>query len=111
MPHSWPNRTSLAFRGVRGRLRRGVGLVLAQRHDTQERVILYGSRKLPKTEQNYAAYHRECAGIIWAVHHCRPYLIGQPFTIVTDHYALKWLRQKKDLYGKLGRYFATPAEY
>lgn len=44
---------------------------------------------------------RERLGIVYGCSHFRPYFEGIRFTIVTDHKALKWLHQTKDLNGRL----------
>ena len=68
----------------------GLGAVLSQiQDDGKEHVISYASRSLNKAEQNYAITDQECLAVVWAVQHYQHYLGMKPFTIVTDHIALK----------------------
>ena len=73
----------------------GLGAVLSQIQDRKEYVITYASRTLNGAEQNYLITDQECLAIIWAIKHFSHYLKLQPFTIVTDHSALKWLQMSK----------------
>ena len=61
--------------------------VLAQVQDGKERAICYASRSLSKSQTNYSATHRELLGLVTFTRHFH-YLLGQNFTIITDHSAL-----------------------
>lgn len=65
----------------------GLGIVLAQINDQgDEHPILYISRKLKQSEQNYCTTEKECAAIVYVVKKLRCYLDGHlPFIIQTDH--------------------------
>ena len=62
-----------------------LGALLAQLFEDGEHLIIYASRTLTLAERNYSTTEREF----------RPYVEGYKFTAVTDHSALKWLRNLK----------------
>nr|KAG5687184.1 hypothetical protein BaRGS_012238 [Batillaria attramentaria] len=63
----------------------GIGAVLSQEQDGEEKVILYYSRTLSKSEAKYCATRKELLAVVEAVRHCHHYLIGQTlFKIRTD---------------------------
>jgi len=90
----------------------GLGAVLAQdADDGTERVVCFASRSMITEEKNYAATHKECLAVIWALRRFRQYLWGTRFDIVTDHAALQHLPHLKDPTGKLHRWAMELQEY
>ena len=84
---------------------RGIGAVLSQTDLTgKEHPIAYYSRKLLPREQRYATIEKECLGIVCALKHFEVYLLGQEFTICTDHKALKFLQRMKNNNSRLTRW-------
>ena len=74
----------------------GIGAVLSQIQDGEERVIAFGSRTLGKAERNYCVTDRELLAIKHFLQHFRHYLLGRKFLVRTDHQALRWLFSLKE---------------
>lgn len=89
----------------------GVGAVLSQVHEGNEFVVAYGSRTLTKSERNYCATKKELLAVVVFLEHFRPYLLGKPFTIRTDHGALIWLQSFKQPEGQIARWLQKLQEY
>lgn len=90
----------------------GLGCVLTQLDaDGREHPVIYASRSLKSSELNYAATKLECLAVVWAVKMFRPYLLGEKFTIITDHSALTGLLKTKNPTGILARWIAILSEY
>ena len=81
-----------------------MGAVLAQVQDGKERAICYASRSLSKSQTKYSATRRKLLAFVTFTRHFRHYLVGQKFTIVTDHSALQWLHIFKDPDGITARW-------
>jgi hypothetical protein len=80
------------------------GAVLSQNQDSQEKVIAYFSRKYNATESMYCTTKRELYAVYLAIRHFKCYLMAAKVTVRTDHKALLWLRNFKDVDGTIGRW-------
>lgn len=89
----------------------GVGAVLTQGQNDDERVISYLSRSLTKSERRYSTTEKECLAVLFAIEKLRPYIEGTHFTVVTDHYSLKWLNSIKDPVGRIARWAVRLQQY
>ena len=73
-----------------------MGAVLSQVQDGQERAICYASKAFSKAQTRYSVTKREMLAVVNFTLHFKHYLLGQKFTIITDHRALQWLHNFKD---------------
>ena len=90
-----------------------VGAVLSQKkEDGKVHPIQYASRTMTKQERNYSTCERDALAVIFALKKYRVYLLSSlPFKLITDHMALRWAFQKKDIHGRLARWLDFIAEY
>ena len=88
-----------------------MGAVLAQVQDGKERAICYASKSLSKAQTKYSATRCELLALVTFTRHFRHYLLGQKFTIVTDHSALQWLHSFKDPDGITARWLEKLAPF
>ncbi|CAG8738232.1 5262_t:CDS:1, partial [Funneliformis mosseae] len=49
--------------------------------------------------------------VVWAIRNFHHYLSSKPFTVVTDHSALKWLRTSKIPKGRRARWIMELQQY
>ena len=90
----------------------GIGAALTQENEVKIRLpVAYASQTLDTTERKYSVTDREGLGVIWAVKHFVSYILGMPFTIVTNHAALKALRTKERLEGRMRRWAEFLADF
>lgn len=82
----------------------GIGAVLTQEIEGEERVVAYLSMKLTPAQQKYHVTERECLAVLMAIERFRPYIEGVHFTVMTDHASLLWLKNLKDPTGRLARW-------
>ena len=71
----------------------GLGAVLSQIQQGEERVIAYTSCSLMTAERHYETTRKELLAIVYGLKQFRQYLTGRHFVIRTDHAALSWLRR------------------
>lgn len=89
----------------------GIGAVLSQIINDNEKVISYYSRHLTKSEITYSTTEKECLAIYSAVKHYRTYLLGKKFTLIVDHRPLEFLRTVKDNNRRINRWSLELAGY
>ena len=89
----------------------GLGAILSQKQEGKERIICCASRTLNNAETNYSTTKKECLAIVWGVQMFRPFLVATHFEILTDHYALQWLRSMKSTSAILHRWAAALEDY
>ncbi|CAF4150636.1 unnamed protein product, partial [Adineta steineri] len=89
----------------------GLGAVLTQEYDNKKYVIAYASRTLSAIERKYGATEREALAIVWATKHFRVYIEGSTVLIRSDCKALEWLRNAKDITGRLARWAMKLSAY
>jgi hypothetical protein len=83
----------------------GVGAVLTQILEGEEKVIAYMSKSLSSKERNYSATEREALAVLTAIEHWRCYLEnGKTFIVYTDHSSLKWFLNLNNPTGRLARW-------
>ncbi|KAK8949489.1 hypothetical protein KSP39_PZI005270 [Platanthera zijinensis] len=69
----------------------GIDVVLMQ----TGRPIAYYSRAFSTAIRSRSAYEKELMALVLAVQHWRPYLLGRPFVVRTDHHSLRYFLQQK----------------
>ena len=89
----------------------GLGAILAQKQKGKENIICCASRTLNNAEANYSTTKKEYLAIVWGVQVFRPFLVATHFEILTDHYALQWLRSMKSTSVILHRWAAALEDY
>ena len=82
----------------------GIGAVLQQVQDGEERVLAYASKKSNKQQRRYCVTRHELLAIVVFLREFRNYLLGQHFIIRTDHGSLTWLLNFKEPQGQLARW-------
>ncbi|KAI2650571.1 Transposon Tf2-9 polyprotein [Labeo rohita] len=86
----------------------GIGAILSQRHGSPAKMFpcAYYSRKLSSAERNYDVGNRELLAMKSAMEEWRHWLEGaeHPFTILTDHKNLEYLRSAKRLNPRQARW-------
>ena len=81
-----------------------ISYILGRKDDkNREHVIAYGCRYLNKSERNWGITDLEGFALVEGIRHFKVYLSDKPFTVYSDHQALKSLKTSKAT-GRLGRW-------
>ena len=89
----------------------GLGGVLSQIQNDQERVVAYCSRALRPSQRRYCTTKREMLAVVAMCIQFRSYLRGARFTLRTDHMSLVWLHRFKDTEGMLSRWLHSLQQF
>ena len=82
----------------------GLGGVLSQVQNNQERAVAYCSQALQPSQRRYCTTKREMLAAVALCIQFRSYLRGARFTLRTDHKSLVWLHRFKDTEGMMSRW-------
>ena len=88
-----------------------VGAILSQVQNGAERPFAYASRQLNSAETNYPAIEKEALAIVWGIAHCRPYLYGRSFLVITDHQPLTFVLSLKEPKSRLASWVNELSQY
>ncbi len=90
----------------------GLGAVLYQKIEGEDRVILYASRGLSKSEQRYPVHKLEFLALKWAVtSKFHDYLYGTNFVVYTDNNPMTYVMEKAKLDATAHRWVAALGAY
>jgi hypothetical protein len=84
-----------------------IGASLHQGYDGAERAIRFYSRTMIAAERNYSTTDKEALAVISALKQFRVYLLGNHFTIYTDHQALRQVLNDPQPTGRRARWIAA----
>lgn len=74
----------------------GLGSCMMQPDDHGElRPVLYASRTMTLTEQNYSQLEKELLAICFGISNARDYVIGRDFDVITDHQSLETITKRE----------------
>ena len=89
----------------------GIGGILSQIQDGEERVICFASKKLNKSQTRYCVTRRELLAVVVFIQEFRHHLLGQEFVLRTDHNSLRWIFSFKAPQGQLSRWLEVLSQY
>ncbi|GKC43669.1 reverse transcriptase domain-containing protein [Tanacetum coccineum] len=88
-----------------------IGAVLGQQIEKHFRPIHYASKTMTEAESNYTTTEKEMLAVVYAFKRFRSYLIMNKSIVYTDHSALKYLFNKKDVKARLLRWVLLLQEF
>lgn len=89
----------------------GLAGMLLQQRDGDWKLVCCVSRRLSQAERNYSVTEMEGLAVVYCVQKLRPFLLGQPFVILTDHCALCSLGKKMSQNSRLRRWALVLSEF
>ena len=89
----------------------GIGGVLSQCIEGTEHVIAYYSKSLNPAQQKYCTTRRKLLAVVATLDHFKGYVWGPKFLVRTDHAALVWLKNLKNIQGMLARWLAKLQQF
>lgn len=89
----------------------GIGAVLSQVVNGEERIISFYSCLNNPAERRYSTTEQELLAVMKAIQHFREYLIINRFVLRTDHKALTYLFKSRNMKARLARWSLLLQEY
>lgn len=89
----------------------GLGAILSQVIDGQERVVAFASRTLNQAERKYSITKREFLGVIFSLKQFRQYVLRIHFTLSTDHEPFRYLHTLRDPPAQMGSWLDRLQEF
>ena len=80
-----------------------IGVVLSSVQDVCERPISFGNKVLTAAQRRYCTTRKELLHVIVFTRQYKHYLLGNPFTVRTNHHSLVWLVRFCNIEGQLAR--------
>ena len=82
----------------------GIGAVLSQIQDGEERVIAFASKTLSRAERNYCITRRELLAVVVFCEQFKHFLVGRKFEVRTDNSAVRyWTKLQTAGYDPMGQ--------
>lgn len=90
-----------------------MGATLNQKHEDGWHPVAFWSKRFNETQMRYTTTEQESLAIVSALLYWRHFLIGRPFTVITDHQANKYFQTKSSerLSPRELRWLDTIAQY
>ena len=88
----------------------GLGAVLVQKIEGEEKVIMYASRLQNNDEVKYGVYQKEALAMVWAIELFSHYLQGVRFTVVTDCRGLVYIKSNSTV-ARIARWILRLQEF
>jgi hypothetical protein len=89
----------------------GISAVLSQLFEDGEHPTAYWSKANRGAQKKYPSTQGECYAVVQGMKHFRSYLLGNTFTVVTDHSALAFLMKTKGDTAQMFRWSLIIQEY
>ena len=76
-----------------------IGAILGQKLDSIEHAIYYMRKNIQGAKYNYTVIEKELLAVIYALNKFRHYVTGYHIFVHTDHFAIKYLKNKSAIFG------------
>lgn len=87
------------------------GILLQSQDGKNFQPVFYFSRHCTQQEQQYHSYELETLAVVESLERFRIYLLGKPFTLVTDCSAIAKAREKRELKSRIARWWLKLLEF
>lgn len=87
------------------------GVLMQKQADGNFKPVAYASRQTTPAESKYHSYELEALAVVMSLQKFRIYLLGKPFSVVTDCNALSTTWTKRDMIPRIGRWWLELLEF